>query len=292
MPATFDHSDFPLEALLEAKREPLSVVLPARECASTIEANVTTLLGLEGLYDQVLVLDAASEDGTAELAGAAGAEVVQESTLRPELGRVLGKGDAMWRSLEVVRGEVVLFLDADSVDLPREFALGILGPLVTVPGVQFVKGSFERPFTAGNESVPAGGGRVNELMARPLLSAFYPELADVRQPLAGEMGARRELLEQIPFGTGYAVEIAMLIDVYRHAGLDAMAQVTVGERRQPHQPLIELGEMAYVVLQVVLERLRREGRGADVDLGAFHRADGRRVDLEPVERPAAASLAA
>ncbi|MBA3301685.1 MAG: glucosyl-3-phosphoglycerate synthase [Thermoleophilaceae bacterium] len=292
MPATFDHSDFPLEALLEAKREPISVVLPARECAASIEANVAMLLGLGGLYDQVLVLDAGSQDGTAELALAAGAEVVQEATLRPDFGPVLGKGDAMWRSLEAVRGEIVCFLDADSVDLSPEYATGLIGPLLMGSGVQFVKGAFERPFTAGDAVVPGGGGRVNELMARPLLSAFYPELAEFRQPLAGEMAARRELFEQLPFGTGYAAEIGMLIDVYNRAGIEAMAQVRVGERRQPHQPLIDLGPMAYVILRVVLERLRSEGRGPDAPPQPFHRADGRLVDVEPVERPPIASLSA
>lgn len=293
MPATFDHSDFPLDALLAAKEDTVSVVLPARECAPTVGPNVAMLLGLGGLFDQVLVLDAASEDGTAQIAAAEGAEVVQEATLRPEFGAVRGKGDAMWRSLEAVTGDIVLFLDADTVGLAPEFAVGIAGPLVMRPEVQYVKGAFERPFTPeGGEPVPGGGGRVNELMARPLLAAFYPELASFRQPLAGEMGGRRALLERIPWATGYAAEISMLIDIYNEAGIDAMAQVRVGERRQPHQPLIELGEMAYVILSAVLGRLEREGRAPESEHHPFMRADGRVVDLEPAERPSAASLVA
>jgi len=283
---SFGHDDFPLELLLERKAAPISVVLPAREEAGTVGSIVERLLALEGLADQVLVVDAASGDGTAEAAARAGAEVVQEADLVPELGRVLGKGDAMWRALGAVRGELVLYLDADTHDFQGRFATGLLGPLVLNPELALVKGNFDRPYLLESGSrQPGEGGRVTELAARPLLSAFYPELAGFGQPLAGEVAARRNLLESIPFTTGYAVETAMLLDAREAVGVAAMAQVHLGERLNRHQPLSELGPMAYAVLRVILERLRREGRMPDGRIPPLQTADGRLVEVELVERP-------
>ncbi|HZI91080.1 MAG TPA: glucosyl-3-phosphoglycerate synthase [Thermoleophilaceae bacterium] len=287
---SFAHTDFPLELLLERKTAPISVVLPAREVADTVGSIVERVLALEGLADQVLVVDAGSRDGTAEVAARAGAEVVQEAELMPEFGRVLGKGDAMWRALSAVRGELVLYLDADTRDFQVRFATGLLGPLVVHPELQLVKGNFERPYVLeSGEMRPREGGRVTELAARPLLSAFYPELAAFGQPLAGEVAARRMLLESIPFSTGYAVETAMLLDARDAVGVDTMAQVDVGERLNRHQPLPELGPMAYTVLRVILERLRRDGRLLDDHAPPLQTADGR---LELVERPPFLSLRA
>lgn len=237
------------------------MVIPTRQCATTIEPIVRALDG----FGQVLVVDAASPDGTAETAARAGAEVRQECDLLPEFGAVRGKGDAMWRALAAVTHDVVVYVDGDTIDFHRHFATGLAGPLLTADEIQFVKGAYSRPFVAGVEVVEHGGGRVTELMARPLLRAFYPELASFRQPLAGELAGRRELLESIPWATGYAAEIAMLIDVWKQVGGAAMAQVDIGERRQPHQPLPALGEMADTVLAAVCERLAREGR---LDQGA------------------------
>ena len=249
-----------------------SVVLPAREEAATIEPIVATCVRL---CDQVLVVDSASEDGTAGLAARAGAEVVQENDLLPEFGPCLGKGDAMWRALSAVRGDVVLYLDADTREFGDHFVRNMLAPLERSPAVQFVKAYFRRPF----HDAPEGGGRVTELLARPLLAALYPELREIRQPLAGEAAGRRELLERIPFGTGYSVEIAMLIDVWKEVGIDAIAQADLDVRHNRHQALSDLRPMADAVLASVLERLRREGR---------LRRDERSVAL--VERPPMASL--
>jgi glucosyl-3-phosphoglycerate synthase len=257
---SFAHGDYPPELLLEHKAASVSVVLPAREVADTIEPIVDRILGLGELVDQLLVVDAASEDGTAEIASRAGAEVVQERDLDPELGRVLGKGDAMWRSLARVRGALVVYVDADTTRFGPHFVTGLLGPLIREEGVRFVKGSYERPFSSGGIDLPGGGGRVSRLTARPLLAAFFPELSDIRQPLAGEIAATRELLERIPFATGYGVEMAMLLDVLAEAGPAAVAQVDIGERRNAHQPLAALEPMAESVLAVVCERLRRDGR--------------------------------
>jgi glucosyl-3-phosphoglycerate synthase len=284
---SYHHSDFPIELLLERKSCPVTVVLPTREVADTIGPIVERLLSLGGLVDQVLVVDAASDDGSAEIAARLGADVRQETDLLPGFGPVLGKGDAMWRALAAVAGDVVVYLDSDTRDFSPHFATGLVGPLICDPAAQFVKASFERPFTAPDGTrQPGGGGRVTELTARPLLSAFYPELAGFKQPLAGEVAARRELLERIPFRTGYAVETAMLLDV-RDAlgGTEGMAQVDLDVRLNYHQPLARLGPMAHGVLGVIHERLRREARLHDGPPPPLQTADGRLVQVELVERP-------
>ena len=250
MPLRFHSSEF---AAPEKGAHSVSVVLPAREVAGTVGPIVERLLGLGDLLDQVLVVVAQSADGTEEAARAAGAEVLSQDELVPGMGPVLGKGDALWRSLAAVRGDVVAFIDADTKDFDPAFATGLVGPLLARDDVQFVKGAYHRPFVHGETVVEHGGGRVNELMARPLLRTFFPELAWLAQPLAGEVAARRELLDRIPFATGYAVEIRMLIDVLRAVGPDAIAEVDLGERRQPHQPLSALSEMATTILRAVVE---------------------------------------
>ncbi len=175
---------------------------------------VERIAALDGLVDQILVVDGNSSDDTVRVASAAGAQVAAEADLMPDMGPVLGKGDAMWRSLAAVTGEVVAFIDADTRDFDARFVNGLVGPLLTDPRLRFVKATYRRPFTAGGLEVPGGGGRVSQLDGPPLLAAFYPELAALTQPLAGEVAATRELLESIPFATGYAVEMAMLLDVY------------------------------------------------------------------------------
>jgi glucosyl-3-phosphoglycerate synthase len=259
---TFHHSLFPAERIVAEREEGVSVCLPARECAATVGEIVSALgrLRAAGAIDEVVVVDAASHDGTSQIAERAGARVVQEDELLPEMGPVLGKGDAMWRALSVLEGELVVFLDADSAGFSEHFVTGLLGPLVCEPGVQFVKAFYRRPFEHDGISLPEGGGRVNHLMARPALSVFYPELSAVRQPLAGEVAARRGLLERVPFATGYGVEIAMLIDVWREVGLDGLAQVDLDVHRNRHQPLLALSEMAETVLATIVRRLVSEGR--------------------------------
>ncbi len=294
---SFHHSEFPPERLAAERRETISVCLPARETAHTIVPAVETLLALRerGVIDQLVVVDAGSVDGTALLAQRAGAEVHQESELLPELGPVLGKGDAMWRALSVLTGEVVCYLDADTVGLPAHFACGTLGPLLCVEGVEFVKGCFRRPLRVGDFELADGGGRVTELTARPLLNLFYPELTVFRQPLAGELAARRELLERLPWATGYAVEIAMLIDVHEQIGLEAMAQVDLDQRRNSHQTLDRLGAMAHAVLLAVAMRLERDGRLLGELDPAFRAFAGAELELSytsVIERPPMATLRA
>jgi glucosyl-3-phosphoglycerate synthase len=271
---TFHHSLYPAERIARERQATVSVCLPARECAGTVGEIVSALSGLleTGAIDEVVVVDAASDDGTAQLAERAGAKVVQERELMPEMGPVLGKGDAMWRALSVLTSELVVYLDADSEDFSEHFATGLLGPLVCERGVRFVKAFYRRPFEQDGISLPEGGGRVNHLMARPALSIFYPELAAVRQPLAGEVAARREVLERIPFATGYGVEIAMLIDVWREVGLDGLAQVDLDVHRNRHQSLAALNGMSETVLAAIARRLVSEGRLSGDGIGVRSRA--------------------
>jgi glucosyl-3-phosphoglycerate synthase len=291
---SFHHSDFPLERLLERKRESITVVLPAREVADTIGPIIGQLQTLEPLIDQILVVDAASEDGTADVAASLGADVRQESELLPEFGQALGKGDAMWRALSVARGDLIVYLDSDTRAFSAHFATGMLGPLLCHDDVRFVKGFFRRPFTtADGEIRPIDGGRVTELTARPLLSAFYPELAAFIQPLAGEVAARRKFFDRLPFATGYAIETSMLLHARDElGGTYGMAQVDLDVRHNYHQPLPQLGPMAYAVLRVVLERLRADGRLRDDHAPPLQTADGQLIQVEIVERPPYASIRA
>jgi glucosyl-3-phosphoglycerate synthase len=260
---TFHHSEFPAERLAAERTRSVSACVPARNEERTIGPIVADLVSLReaGAIDEVMVIDAGSHDSTPQIAGDAGASVHEESDLLPEQGEVLGKGDAMWRALSVLDSDVIVFLDADSEGFGPHFATGLIGPLVCGDtGVEFVKAFYRRPLKVGEVSLPEGGGRVTELMARPLVNLFYPELAGFRQPLAGELAATRDLLLRLPFATGYAVEIAMLIDAWREVGLDALAQVDIEMRQNRHQPLAELTPMAYAILRAVCTRLEREGR--------------------------------
>jgi glucosyl-3-phosphoglycerate synthase len=259
---SYRHNDFPVAELAAVKHDTVSVCVPAKECAATVATVVTELMLLQsaGVVDEVIVVDADSVDGTGVLAAEHGARVVSESKLLPEFGPVMGKGDAMWRALSVAGGDIVAYVDGDTVDFRGRLCAGLLGPLLIRDDVAFVKGFFRRPFAHAEGVAPEGGGRVTELTARPLLTRFWPELSAFRQPLAGETAARRWLLDQLPVSTGYAVETAMLIDAYRAVGLDGLAQVDLDVRQNRHQPLGELVPMAYAVLRAVTDRLESEGR--------------------------------
>ncbi|MGA2925236.1 MAG: glucosyl-3-phosphoglycerate synthase [Solirubrobacteraceae bacterium] len=293
---TYVHDAFTPERLAAERQLSVSVCLPARDEARTIGPILHQLEPLRelGVVDQIVVVDH-SVDETAAIARSHGVEVHDQERLAPEWGPVLGKGDAMWRALPVLTGDVICFLDADSEQFGAHYACGLLGPLLCDRRAAFVKGFYRRPFRIGEVTLPDGGGRVTELTARPLLNLFYPDLAAVSQPLAGEIAARRELLEQLPFVTGYGVDIALLLDAYRVAGLDGIAQVDLDVRQNAHQPLRDLATMAYAVLQAVASRLEREGRLRGPLPSTFlSPGDGGPVALvaEPIERPAVADLRA
>lgn len=256
------HTEFPPQRIAAERTETISVVLPARDEEATIGPIVASLMELValGAIDQVLVADD-STDGTAAAALAAGAEVVAQSAVLAEHGPVRGKGDAMWRGLAAAHGELVCFLDADTRAFSAHFACGLLGPLVRSPRVAFVKGAYRRPLDLGAGAPrPTGGGRVTELTARPLLRRFFADVAWLRQPLAGEIAARRDLLERLPFTCGYGVDVGLLLDAVALAGPAALAEVDLDARQNRHRPLDELGAMADEVLDAVCSRLQDDGR--------------------------------
>ena len=287
--------DFPIEHLRTLDRTAsVAVVIPAKECAATVgQVLATTVAPLRaaGLVDDVVVIDAGSLDGTGDRAAAAGARVLQQGDLAAECGPALGKGDAMWRALLATDGDITCFLDADTEDPTPDHLLGLLGPLLSDPAVALVKGAFERPFRAGGQTLPHEGGRVTELMARPLLNLHFPLLAGFSQPLAGEFAARRELLETLPFPAGYGVEIALLIDALQRNRLDALAECHLGTRQNRHQPLRALGEMAFAVLAAIERRI--EGT-RNATAGQYLRPwdDGSTVRVPVIERPPIRSMVA
>lgn len=286
---SFEHGEFSAERLLGLKGEiAIDVVIPARNVADTV-GDVAAACVASEIVDETIVIDASSSDGTADAAVAAGARVIDESALLPQFGPVLGKGDALWRSLSATSGDVVVFVDADTSGFDDRFIRGLVGPLLADPSLVFVKGAFSRPFVSGELRVEHGGGRVNELVARPLLNIFFPELAAVRQPLSGEVAFRREAIAELPFCTGYGTEIQMLIDAYERFGLDAIAQCDLGERVNDHQPLQSLGAMSFAVIRALLARVH----GLQIEYEehlTFLAADGPR-DVPLVDRPPIASLA-
>jgi glucosyl-3-phosphoglycerate synthase len=293
--------DLALDAWLEpaelaaCKTATVSVVVPAREVATTIGATVAALRRFveAGAVDELLVVDAGSRDGTAAVARAAGATVVQEHDLMPAFGPCRGKGDAMWRALAATSGEIVAYVDGDSEDFSERMLTGLLAPLFARPELALVKGAFQRPFAAGGEIRAGEGGRVTELMARPLLNLHRPALAGFAQPLAGEVAARRALLERLAFPVGYGVEIAMLLDAEALVGIDALAQADLGSRQNRHQPLRELSAMSYAVLAAASRRLLGPDAVDALAPGPYVLPGAVEVDVREVaveERPALAVL--
>jgi glucosyl-3-phosphoglycerate synthase len=293
--------DWPLADVAARKgRTSVSVVLPALDEQETVGEIVATirrdLMQAVPLVDELVVVDSGSSDATAAVAAKAGARVVHRDDILPRVPPVPGKGEVLWRSLYATSGDVVAFVDADLRDFSASFVVGLLGPILADPSVQLVKGMYDRPLAAGAQVLPAGGGRVTELVARPILNLHWPQLSGFVQPLAGEYAARRGLLERLAFPCGYGVEIAMLVDTLCLCGLDAMAQVDLGVRHHRHQDDASLGRMAAQVWQAALVRLDRDGRvrpgpesaGAPTLTQFERREDGFRFvtsDVRCLERP-------
>jgi glucosyl-3-phosphoglycerate synthase len=252
-------------ALLRDKRRgghSISVVLPARNEEATVGRLVADIrerwMRRVPLVDELLVVDSDSTDATADVARAAGADVVATADVLPAHGTRPGKGEALWKSLAATTGDLVVFLDSDLIGDVAHYVPGLLGPLLANPQVDYVKGCYTRPLEIDGSIQPTGGGRVTELTARPLLNALWPELAGVVQPLGGEYAGRRSVLEQVPFVSAYGVEVGLLIDLLRLGGLSSLAQVDLGVRRHTSQSEEALGVMAGQVVSTVLAR-------ADVD---------------------------
>lgn len=291
-------ADRPLDQLLDRKRAAgttVSVVLPALDEEATVGAIVETIRRelMEDLpvplVDELVVVDSGSGDRTAEVAAKAGARVVHRDEILPRIPAVPGKGEVLWRSLLVTGGDVVCFVDADLRDFSASFVSGIVGPLLTDPDVQFVKAMYDRPLG----DAPGQGGRVTELVARPLLNLHWPQLAGFVQPLGGEYAVRRSLLERLPFPVGYGVELGLLVDALHTVGLDALAQVDVGVRLHRHQGGQALGRMAAAIYRTAQVRLSR-GHLVRPELTQFERGpDGfvpRTYPVDTEERPPMADV--
>ena len=302
-------TDWPRERLLAAKGDTrVSVVLPALNEEPTVGRIVASIHHSLGdgvpaerrLVDELVVLDSCSTDATAAVAAAAGARVVSRDDIIPSLPAVSGKGEAMWRSLAATTGDIVVFVDADLQSFTPSYITGLIGPLLTDPSLALVKAVYERPLVQGSSVVGAGGGRVTELVARPLLNLLWPQLAGVVQPLAGEYAARRWLLESLPFPVGYGVEIALLVDTFERHGLEAIAQVDLGVRVHRHHDERRLGRMAAEIMHTAYERVARRS-GVEVlgqigtTLTQFERGAigfaSRDHDVTSLERPPMAMVA-
>ncbi|MGW2786393.1 glucosyl-3-phosphoglycerate synthase [Streptomyces populi] len=289
-------TDRPLHGLMAAKRatgSTVSVVLPALNEEETVGEIVSVirhdLMQQVPLVDEIVVVDSGSTDRTSAVAAAAGARVVHRDDILPRIPAVPGKGEVLWRSLLVTSGDIVCFVDADLKEFSSDFVSGIVGPLLTDPGVDLVKAMYDRPLAGTGGQ----GGRVTELMARPLLNMHWPQLAGFVQPLGGEYAARRSLLEQLPFPVGYGVELGMLVDALHLVGLDALAQVDVGVRKHRHQDGQALGRMAAAIYRTAQLRLAR-GHLIRPSLTQFERdRDGfrpRTYSVDTEERPPMAEI--
>ena len=281
--------DWPPDRLLAAKKRQgatISVVIPARNEQRTVAAVVgaiaRSLVDEVPLVDELVVMDSDSTDATAEVAARAGAVVYRTAEVQPAAGSFAGKGEALWKSLLVTTGDLLVFVDADLTSWGPHFVSGLVGPLLAVPDVQLVKGFYTRVRTETDGSTSTEGGRVTELVARPLISLWWPELAGVVQPLAGEWAATRSLMESLPIPVGYGVELATLMDTAARHGLDAVAQVDLGSRAHRHQANHDLALMAAELLMVA-DRRRPGIAAAASELRQFVRDETGKV--RPVARP-------
>lgn len=253
-----------LVALKEKQKLTVSLGLPALNEAETIGDIISTmkknLHDEVPLLDEVVLIDSRSTDDTVKIARDLGIEVYAHQDILPQYGAHRGKGEALWKSLYVLRGDVIVWIDTDIKNIHPGFVYGILGPLLKEPKVQYVKGFYRRPLKVEGKTFTEGGGRVTELTARPLFNLFFPELSGILQPLAGEYGGRRAVLESVPFFTGYGVETGLLIDLFNQYGLGAIAQVDLEERIHRNQPLSSLSQMAFAIIQVFIQRLEERNQ--------------------------------
>lgn len=245
--------------LKERRGTTISVALPTLNEEKTVGKIIATikrhLMDRYPLIDELIVIDSNSDDRTAEIAESLGVRVYNHPDVLPQYGSFRGKGEGLWKSLQVTSGDIVVWIDSDISDVHPKFVYGLVGPLLSDPKIGFVKGFYRRPLNLGGQLMTTGGGRVTELTARPLINLFYPELSGLVQPLAGEMAGRRSILESVPFFTGYGVETGLLIDILDMFGLGAIAQVDLEYRIHRNQSLLSLSKMAFAIVQVVLQRL-------------------------------------
>ncbi len=265
---TFRASEFEnFQYLLRRKQEQgvtISLALPALNEEETVGNVISTvkrtLMKEIPLLDEIVLIDSNSTDRTREIANSLGVPVYIHQEILPQYGARQGKGEALWKSLYVTSGDIILWIDTDIVNIHPRFVYGLIGPLLHRPNLMFIKGFYLRPMRVGRTIQAGGGGRVTELTARPLLNLFYPPLSGFIQPLSGEYGGRREALEQLPFSSGYGVEIGLLIDVLDRFGLSALGQVDLIKRIHHNQPLAALSKMSFSIIQTVIRKLDRRYR--------------------------------
>ncbi len=260
---TFHHSAFAdLDRLVRLKQEKgltISAAFPTLNEEATIVHAIEVVkdecVHRYPLLDQIAVIDSGSEDRTMELAGKAGVDVYFSGDCLSQHGHYPGKGENLWKSLYLLSGDIILWLDADIKNMHPKFVYGLLGPLLHYDDILFVKAYYQRPIQIPGEENEFGGGRVTEILVRPLFSCFFPELARLYQPCSGECAGRRELLEQLPFAAGYGIETGMLIDIYTNYGPDVIAQVNLDLRVHRNQPANVLGKMGFEILHAFINRL-------------------------------------
>ena len=263
---TFHHSTFwDVKRLVEEKERQglsISLCLPTLNEEKTIGQEIVILKAELAdrypLVDEIAVVDSGSNDRTCEIAASFGADVYVASEHLTECGNQRGKGENLWKALYLLKGDIIVYVDTDIKNIHPRFVYGLVGPLIGDSEVHYVKAFYDRPIAYSGGLRPTGGGRVTEILIRPLFSLFYPELAAILQPLSGEYAGRRSILEQIPFPVGYGVETAILIDIYERLGMYAFAQTDLDKRIHRNQETIALGRMAFGVLRTFMSRLQRE----------------------------------
>ncbi len=299
---TWHHSRFSdlarLAELKKAKGARISLAFPTLNEESTIGKEIlflrTELMDRHPILDEIVVIDSDSEDGTREVAERFGARVLVSGKILPQYGTYRGKGENLWKSLYALEGDIIVWVDADIANIAPKFVYGLIGPLLEDESVSYVKAFYERPLRSADGISPSGGGRVTEILVRPIFSIFYPELARLVQPLSGEYAGRRELLEKLPFSVGYGVELGHLIDIYRRFGVGAIAQVDLDLRIHRNQTVQALGKMSYGIMRTFCDRASRYGdaeleRAFGEEYVALRVADGvhsaERVGISTIERP-------
>lgn len=264
---TFHHTQFwDLIRLIKEKEKQdlkISLCIPTLNEEQTIGKELvlfkSELVDRYPLLDEIAVIDSGSSDRTLEIAAAFGADVYLSADILPEMGAKKGKGENLWKAIYQLKGDIIIYVDADIKNIHPRFAYGLVAPLIYRREVKYVKAFYDRPLAISQEIRPSGGGRVTEILVRPLFSMFFPELTALVQPLSGEYAVRREVLERIPFPIGYGVETSHIIDVYSEWGLEAFAQTDLDQRVHRHQPTRDLGKMAFGILHAFLGRLRSRG---------------------------------
>ncbi len=266
---TFHYAQFQdighLVNLKEKKGLKISLCLPTLNEEKTIAKEIvimkSELMTRYPLLDEIIVIDSGSEDRTLEIAAEFGADVYEADNILPDLEKYRGKGENLWKALYVTRGDIIVYLDADIKNIHHRFAYGLIGPLLTNDTLKYSKGFYDRPIATGNNTIrPTGGGRVTELVIRPLFSLFFPELTQILQPLSGEYAGFRELFEKVPFPIGYGIETSLIMDICENWGLDVIAQVDLDKRVHRNQDTRSLGKMAFVIMETFLTRLEKLGR--------------------------------